>query len=162
MLFKEGLYLLSWRNEADILWRIGVGGTRRALFTVPARGTGSPTTVLDDGSGNWNPAWSPDGRLLCFASDRGGSMNLWRIAMDPGSGEARGKAEPVTTPAQSVGPFSLSRDGTRILYATDDSRSDVRRLPLDRVAGRVTGDPVPVVRARSFGAVELSPDDASF
>ncbi|HEX3129641.1 MAG TPA: protein kinase [Thermoanaerobaculia bacterium] len=133
------------------------GGTRRALFTVP-RGGGGPVTVLDDGFMNWNPAWSPDGRFLYFASDRGGSMNLWRIAVDPDSGQTQGKAEPVPTPAQSVGPFSLSHDGARILYATDDSRADVRRLPVDPVTARLTGEPVPVVRARSFGAVDVSPD----
>ncbi|MES1245556.1 MAG: protein kinase [Acidobacteriota bacterium] len=147
----------SWSPGGGRIAFWGLRATRRVLFTMPARG-GAPATVLDDGSVNWNPAWSPGGDFLYFASDRGGSMNLWRIAVDPRSGEARGKAEPVTTPAQSVGPFSLSRDGARILYATDDSRSDVRRLPLDPAAVRVTGDPEPVVRGRSFGEVEPSPD----
>ena len=38
----------------------------------------SPTTPPLD----WNPTWSPDGRYLYFSSTRGGTMNLWRVAID--------------------------------------------------------------------------------
>ena len=150
----------SWSPDGRRIafWGMQPRGTRRVLFTVPARGPGGVETVLDDGSLSWNPVWSADGRFLYHASDRGGSMNLWRIAVDPGTGRARGKPEPVTTPAQSVGPFSLSADGSRIVYATDESRAEVLRLPLDPATGRATGEPAPVTRARSLNEVEPSPD----
>ena len=46
--------------------------------------------------------WSPDGKLLYFASDRGGSMNLWRMAIDEETGKPQGVPESVTTPASSL------------------------------------------------------------
>ena len=52
---------------------------QRDIWTVPANG-GAPTPVTSDAALDWNPVWSPDGRFLYFSSDRGGSMNLWRIA----------------------------------------------------------------------------------
>ncbi len=36
------------------------------------------TMSITEGQGNsWSPAWSPDGRLLAFNSDRSGSTHLW-------------------------------------------------------------------------------------
>ena len=38
--------------------------------------------VTSDAAIDWSPVWSPDGRFIYFSSDRGGAMNLWRIAVD--------------------------------------------------------------------------------
>ena len=66
------------------------------IMTMPADG-GEPMPVLSDAATDWSPTWSPDGRFLYFISDRGGSMNLWRISLDEKSGRPSGEPEPVTT-----------------------------------------------------------------
>src|SRR3546814_20010648 len=39
-------------------------------------GTGSQSICGEQGN-QWNPSWSPDGRVLGFYSDAGGSPQLW-------------------------------------------------------------------------------------
>src|SRR3989442_1325010 len=89
-------------------WKCPKGS--RDIWTVAAGG-GDPVPVTDDVALDWSPVWSPDGRYLYFSSDRGGSMNLWRVRIDEVSGKTRGAPEPFTTPALSSGFMSFSRDG---------------------------------------------------
>ena len=53
----------------------------RDVWTVAVDGS-NPVRVTSDAATDWNPVWSPDGRWLYYLSDRRGSMNLWRIAID--------------------------------------------------------------------------------
>ncbi len=46
---------------------------QRDLASIPAAG-GPRVQVTADAAADWAPVWSPDGRYLYFASDRGGSM----------------------------------------------------------------------------------------
>ena len=54
--------------------RIAYQGRRNAaqrdIWTIPAGG-GEPVEVTNDAAMDWNPVWSPDGKYLYFASDRG-------------------------------------------------------------------------------------------
>src|SRR5262249_17688715 len=122
----------SWSPHG---WRLAFWGlaqqvAHRAIWTIPADG-GAPVTVVDDAYYNWSPAWSPDGRFLYFASNRGGSMNLWRVVIDERSGKVLGSPEPITTPSEWSALPSFSRDGRHLLYATNDDRSFVEQVPLD-------------------------------
>ena len=51
----------------------------RDIWTIPAEsdGSGELVSATHDIWTDWSPTWSPDGRFLYYASDRGGSMNLW-------------------------------------------------------------------------------------
>ncbi|HWN42548.1 MAG TPA: protein kinase [Thermoanaerobaculia bacterium] len=139
-------------------WGVPTGSARRILWTVNAEG-GAPSKVLDDGAMNWNPVWSPDGTWLYFGSDRSGSLNLWRLPIDERSGEVRGNPEPVTTPSTASGFWSLSQDGTRILYAADESKSNVERFPFDPAGLRVTGREEAVTRgSHRVRSCAVSPD----
>ena len=105
-----------------------------------------------DGRSNINPAWTPDGKAVTFASNAGGRLQLWTEAAD-GAGQPRlefrdqrGLAGPV-----------WSHDGRWLLLFTDfnaPGASDVVgfRPGLDSAA-------VPLVATRFYEAApQLSPD----
>jgi len=139
-------------------WGLLGRGSARVLWTMPAGG-GPATRVTYDAFTNWNPVWSPDGRYLYYASDRSGSMNLWRVPIDEASGRVRGEPEPIATPSQSSGLLSVSRDGRRILYATNDGRSHLERMAFDPESGEVSGPRAPVIEgAKLVRSAEVSPD----
>ena len=148
----------SWSPQG---LRIAYWGTldgKRVLFSVPAQG-GKAVQVTDDSFLNWDPVWSRDGRYLYFASDRGGTMNLWRVPIDEASGQLRGEPEPVSTPSQSSSLLSLSRDEQRILYTSNDSTSTLEQASFDPGTGQLTGPLVPVDRGlKTVSSAEVSPD----
>ncbi len=109
---------------------------QRVIRTVPVGG-GEAVPVTHDLSIDWNPVWSPDGRYLYFTSDRSGVMNLWRVPIEERSGRVLGEPEPVTTSSQVSMLPSISRDGRRIAYAGDDSKSILERLDFDPASGTV-------------------------
>src|SRR5215813_5378270 len=82
---------------------------------MPSDG-GPPVNVTNDLAVDWSPRWSSDGKYLYFASDRGGSMNLWRVGIDEDTGKVSGDPEPLTTPATYLGHIAVSRDGGRIAW----------------------------------------------
>jgi len=94
---------------------------------------------------------SPDGRWVAFASDRGGSQNIWRV---PASG---GEPIPVTTgPGRNMDP-EYSPDGTRIAFHS--MRSGNRDLYTITPDG---GDERPLlVRPEEDGDATWSPDGRS-
>ena len=119
---------------------------QRDIWTVPAVGSPISVQVTNDAALDWNPTWSSDGRFLYFASNRGGTFNLWRIPTDEESGKTVGVAAPVTAPTTWAGLLSFSRDGSRMAFASLDPRSSLLRVPFDAGRGIVTGPPVAIVR----------------
>ncbi|HEX9189136.1 MAG TPA: protein kinase, partial [Vicinamibacteria bacterium] len=139
-------------------WGLVEGGSRRDLWTVPAQG-GPSVPVTEDEAVDWSPTWSPDGRYLYFSSDRGGSMNLWRVAIEERSGHVQGAPERVTTPADFAHHACFSRDGRRLAYVSTSIEQELQRVPFDPDAGRVTGAPQPLARdLRRLSFPHVSPD----
>jgi serine/threonine protein kinase len=110
------------------------------IYTVPARG-GGPVPVTNDPPTDWSPVWSPDGNYLYFVSDRGGSMNLWRVPIDEASGKRLGDPEAITTPAPFLAHPSVSADGRRIAYSLVGQTSNIQRITLDPASATVKGEP---------------------
>jgi Tol biopolymer transport system component/serine/threonine protein kinase len=140
--------------------RLSVGG-QRDLWTVAADGSElkGGVSVTDDNALDWNPVWSADGRFLYFSSDRGGSMNLWRIPIDEGSGRVQGAPESVTTPSGWTGGISVSKDGKRLAFATLDWRSTLQRVAFDSATGTLRGRPERFVSStQPIRDHEVSPD----
>jgi Tol biopolymer transport system component len=76
-----------------------------------------------------NPVWTPDGRRIIFASDRGGgARNLWWQAAD-----GSGAAERLTTSSNLQVPTGFTPDGTAVVFHenTPTSGPDLLQLALD-------------------------------
>ena len=152
--------LASWSPHGHrIAYTRRLGQTAvRDVWTIAAAG-GEPAPVTADVARDWNPAWSPDGNYLYFASDRGGSMNLWRIAIDEASGKARGDPEPITTPATSLGHISVSADGRQIAYSSVLVTINIQKMGFDPMAGAARGEPEWVTTGtRRWSSPDPSPD----
>lgn len=139
--------------------RIAFGGSvGRDLYTVPAAG-GVRVPVVQDAALDWSPAWAPDGRWLYFASDRGGTTNLWRVAVNEFTGGALGAPEPVTVGAQAAADLpSLSKDGTKLLFRSRLTTVNPVAAPFDPQAERL-GAPTPLLERNGvLSPKAVSPD----
>jgi Tol biopolymer transport system component len=132
----------------------------RDVWTVAADGS-DPQAVTASPSVDWNPVWSRDGGHLVFESDRGGVMNPWRVAIDERTGRTLGEPEPIVLPAAWSGQLALAADESRMVYRSSTITAEVRRLPFDPVAARLTG-PQERVFDSSIPAVglDVAPDGA--
>jgi serine/threonine protein kinase/Tol biopolymer transport system component len=132
----------SWSPHGHRIayWGLVEGGSRRDIWTIPALG-GEPVPVTRDDAVDWSPAWSPDGGHLYFSSDRGGSMNLWRVPIDEVSGRVLGEPERVTAPTAFAHQPTLSADGSRLAYVSSLVEQRLMRIPFEAAAGRVAGEP---------------------
>jgi Tol biopolymer transport system component len=90
---------------------------------------GTPTRITDDPAVELDPAWSPDGEELAFASDRRGNMDVWihnfRTNVD----------HQVTHEEGRVSGIAWSPDGSRLAYLVDRRELVVKRLRQGRCVG---------------------------
>lgn len=113
-----------------------------ALFRVPASG-GEPTRVLP-AMPSYFHAWSPDGKTLAYAANRGSGYDLYAIAPEGGA-ERRLTSYPGPDDAPAYSP-----DGRWIYFLSDrggrDGNRDLWRMPADQggpddsKAERITSD----------------------
>ncbi|MFL5409441.1 MAG: hypothetical protein ACJ79O_26770 [Myxococcales bacterium] len=131
---------------------------QRDLETIPPSG-GVPVKVTDDAALDWAPVWSPDGRFLYFASDRGGAMGLWRIAIDEQSGRARGQPEPVATGVDvDMDLPHLSRDGSMLVFRSKIESVNPAAIAFDPIAARSGAVTLLQHRSGILVPTDVSPD----
>jgi Tol biopolymer transport system component len=132
--------------------------TEAGLWTISPR-TSERAPLVTDGYRNWSATWSPDGHYVYYSSNRGGSMNLWRVPVDEASGRARGEPEPVTTPATFLAHPNVSGDGRHIAYVNSQTTINVQGLAMNPESGTVVGEPQPVTTGlRQWSTPDPSPD----
>ncbi|NIL99770.1 MAG: protein kinase [Acidobacteria bacterium] len=105
----------TWSPDGEwIVFSRGAGGPSGRLVRVSSAG-GSFVAITDDPQGvaSFHPVFTPDGRYVVHSSDRGGTTNLWRVALGGGDPER------ITSGPGPDVLASMSRDGRRIVYTTD-------------------------------------------
>jgi Tol biopolymer transport system component len=162
LLHDEPAMLPSWSPHGlRVAFSGRAEGFAANIATVRATG-GDVVPVTDDSFLNWNAVWAPAGDYLYYASNRGGSMNIWRIAIDEASGRPRGEPQPITSPASFAAHLSVSADGRRLAYSAVLETQNIQKLGLDPVRGEVVDEPAPVTRGSRFWAnPDPSPDGSS-
>ena len=153
----HGSRIAYWGRPREAGQRANSG--QRDLWTVPATSGGQPVRVTNDAFTDWNPVWSPDGRWLYFSSNRGGSMNLWRVPIDEASGTVQGQPEPVTTPSSYSGNLNISRDGRHIVYTSVTFDDNLFKINFDPSREVTEGRPEAITDGtRRISFPDLSPD----
>jgi Tol biopolymer transport system component len=98
------------------------------LYTVGADGTGVGRL---DGAGNgWQPAWSPVGDKIVFASQRDGYWNLYLVQIDSGglvrlTNSEGDNLEPVWSPTGDQIAFGSNRNGAFEIFVMDSNGDNV-------------------------------------
>ena len=143
-------------------WGVRNPSAQRDIGTAAADGSEAKSggvDVTNDASLDWSPVWSPGGSAIYFLSGRGGTMNLWRVAVDEKSGRLRGRPEPITAPAEWVDGFSIPRDEKTVVLAAAERRSTLLEADFDPVRGALSGTPRTILRgSRLIGWLDWSPD----
>jgi Tol biopolymer transport system component/tRNA A-37 threonylcarbamoyl transferase component Bud32 len=143
----HGYRIAFWTHKAG----------QRDIATMTADGR-DPVAVTNDAATDWNPIWSPDGDYLYFLSDRSGSMNVCRVAIEERTGKVLGPPEPLTTPASDTAYLSIGRDGRHLAYAQRILSSNIHRIAFDPRTGKVAGQPAALTSgSRNAGALDVSP-----
>ncbi|MBL0171117.1 MAG: gamma-glutamyltransferase [Gemmatimonadaceae bacterium] len=101
------------------------------------RTPGARLVALTSGSA-WDrdPAWTPDGLAIVFASDRGGNYDLWRVAVNV-DGTAGVLTQLTSTPQQETSP-SVAGDGRIAFLRGSGNASRVWVMDAAGKAARVT------------------------
>jgi serine/threonine protein kinase/Tol biopolymer transport system component len=154
----------SWSpNGSRIAFWFNPPSSGRSDIATISKVGGEISVVTSDGSTNWNPVWSPDGKFLYFASDRSGNMSFWRVPINEETGKLLGEAEAVSTPATFNRHMNFSRDGKRLIYVQTDRRANIQAIKFDRERGKVIGEPFAITRGDNrVVRPELSPDGNRF
>ena len=160
---------VSPHGKRVAFWGLIGDTAQRDVWTVPLAGLKEgekPVPVTNDAAVDFSPFWSGDGAFLYFGSDRGGSLNLWRVPIDETSGVPRGAPEPVTLPITWAGTFPGSfrgsQNGKRIAFTAPAELMAIEKLALE--PGTLTPVGPPVILRRSstaFEDLEISPDGAT-
>ena len=152
----DGRLVAFWGLPVDVAGQ-GFAGANREIWVQPLAG-GERVAIAAGESTDWNPAWAPDGRTLYFSSDRGGTMNVWRIAVDPRTGRPAGEPLAMTAPTVYASHMTVGLDGT-IAYAAYDYSTVVRSIGFDADTGVVNGAPSDIVTGqRAWLHPDVSPD----
>ena len=123
-------------------WGFARQGGQRDVWTVSVAG-GPAVPVTEDSATDWSPAWSANGAYLYFASDRRGTMDIWRVQINQSTGEVLSIPQEVTSGASGVrGHIALLPGVRALVFAEQRLRPAVERRRFDPVAGQLVGDPV--------------------
>jgi serine/threonine protein kinase len=131
----------SWSPSGKRIafWGLSDWQTHRDIWTIDPNAPQPKRTVVrvtSDPALHWNPVWSPDGKFLYFGSNRDGTLNLWRVAMNEAKGQPTAAPEPLSLPASISGNFSVARGG-ELAYVALTRTYRLLAIPFDAKSGRL-------------------------
>lgn len=99
-----------------------------ALWIVDVTGGREPVEIVAGSGRALSPTWAPDGRTLLYLSDQEGRRDIYMVAIG-------GNLRPVDAPRRittGLGAHSiaLSRDGSRLAYATFTNANNIYRVDI--------------------------------
>ena len=118
----------------------------RDIFLLSADGS-SEVKLIEEPSNDIFPVWTPDGEAVVFASDRGGTMDAWMIAVADGK-----PAGPPRLLKKKLGrflPMGITRQRD-FYYGLRTGHSDIYTAELEEGAASIKGKPA-MVRGRLTG-----------
>jgi Tol biopolymer transport system component len=137
-------YGLNWTRGGKLIFS-AMAGNNLNISQLDPDGTHQIQLTVNDGD-NYNPVSSPDGRFIVFASNRTGSLNIWRMNAGDGS-------EPTQlTFSDGNSHPSCSADSQWVAY--DNQSAPITTLWKVGIAG---GEPVRLTDNALMGVV--SPDN---
>ncbi|MFL5607335.1 MAG: protein kinase domain-containing protein, partial [Gemmatimonadaceae bacterium] len=155
---NHGLYQPVWSPSGTRIAFWSATGGQRDLETVRADGS-DRVKVTNDPDVDWAPAWSADGKSLYFASDRGGTMGLWRIAVDESSGQATAAPALVASGVDAAMDLPrLSRDGTALIFRSQLESVNPAAIAFDPTTAHGSGVTLLQRRTGTLSPTDASPD----
>jgi Tol biopolymer transport system component len=140
-------------------WGLLSGSGNREIWTVAAEGD-EPVQVTRNEAIDWSPVWSPSGKHLYFLSDRSGTMNVWRVAIDEETGRVLASPQPVTAGSSGeIRMLDAARSVERMVYSQGFEELNIERVELDPEAEKALGEPIPVTSGGiQWISMNISPD----
>lgn len=96
----------------SIAYDAGVGSARSShdIFFIPTNGSTAPAALVHHAADDRLLGWSPDGTAIAFASDRGGTVNIWMLRLSDGAAE--GTPRLIRRDVGQMAPLGLTDDGS--------------------------------------------------
>jgi eukaryotic-like serine/threonine-protein kinase len=114
--------------------------------------SGKARLLTHDNALALSPAWSADGRFIYFASSRGGTINIWKIAASGGT------PEQITAGEGDDADLDVSADGKRIVFGTLRQKVAIAQLDLQAKPGQASIKILTTDPARNQFGPACSPD----
>jgi Tol biopolymer transport system component len=153
-----GLYQPAWSPSGARIAFWSTGRGQRDLETMRADGSGR-AKVTDDAAVDFAPAWSADGKWLYFASDRGGTMGIWRVGIDESSGSATASPEMIASGVDVAMDLPHpTRDGTALLFRSKLETVNPATIDFDQAKGSIGTVRLLQNRTGTLSPTDVSPD----
>ncbi len=156
---KEDSVQPNWSPAGTRIAFWGLNAANERDIKTVSKDGGEPVSVTNDAFLDWNPVWSPDGKHLYFSSNRGGSMNFWRVSIDETTGKTLGQPESITTPSQFSQHLTFSRDGKLFGFVQVNKSANIVKYDFNPASEKIVDKPIEITQgAKVDRNPAVSPD----